>query len=265
MRELTAAITSLINAHLYEGEAGRELRRCAPRQSARCQELLTAALYEVLAQYVEADLVAGKLGAAEIEGLDSKLVHAAAAELLERSVDPVERVSMLALLTRATNLPAVQFPAGVYRDLSNKPVVEAQLLLGRSVQTGLPDERTVEEVSYLAAGEHVDERVQRMALASLSRPDTAESLNTAVRNLAEVHGWDWDGWSSSVALSLGLCGKACADVSAEVVGSVKEDRDNLAYAILARAPQADRGALLARFEPVMSEAARAEWIAELSE
>jgi hypothetical protein len=45
-------------------------------------------------QYVEPDLVAGKLGAAEIEGLDSKLVHEAAAELLERSADPVERVSI---------------------------------------------------------------------------------------------------------------------------------------------------------------------------
>ena len=252
VHELAATIASLIHAHLYEGEAGRELRDCAPRESGRCQELLSAALYEVLAQHIEADLVAGKLGAAEIESLDPELVHAAAAELLERSPDPVVRVSMLALLARATELRPLGFPSTVYLDLSRKPVVEAQLLLGRSAFTGLPDSKTVDEVGYLAAREGVDPRVQGMALAALARPSTADSLKSAVRALAQVHGPAWDGWRSNVAMALGMCGEACADVTAEVVAMVPEPSE-LALYVLRLMPRAERGAMLPRLAPMLSE------------
>jgi hypothetical protein len=262
--ELAASIASLMHAHLYEGEAGRELRRCAPRESEPCQELLSATLYEVLAQYVEGDLVAGKLGAAEIESLDPELVHAAAAQLLERSTDPVERVGLLALLTRATELKPVAFPTAVYRELSRKPVVEAQLLLGRSVHTGLPDARTIEEVAYLAAGQGVDPRVQGMALAALARPATADSLNGAVRTLARSHGPEWHGWRSTVAMALGICGKPCSDVTAEVVASSSE-ADALAEYVLQLTRRSDRSELVARLSPVLSESTLDQFRDDLGE
>jgi hypothetical protein len=219
---LVRSIAQLARDHLYESPAGQQLRGCVPQASVRCAELLSSALYEALAQHVEPALQDGTLDAAQLNGLDPERVHDAISGVLESSGDAIERVSALVLLDRSPQLPPGALPPGAYRELSQKPVVEAQLLLTRSVLAGLPDEGIAREVSFLASSAHVDSRVQGAALEALARASHGPQLAEAVRALAAQRDPSWSGWEESVAPALGRCGLACADAAVLVVAQAPD-------------------------------------------
>ena len=261
IRDVLREITELARAHLYEGESGQTYRQeCTALENERCKELFTGAAYEVLTQHIDAALLAGQLGAGDIAAMDTGLVHAEVSELLAGSTDPLERVCALELLQRSPKLKPVAFPAEVYRGLSAKPVIEANLLLTHGAMTGLPDEETIREVASLAGAATIDPRVQSKALASLATPSTVSLLKDAVRTLTATHEPDWSGWSADVAPALGRCGAACTDVTVDVVAGA-EDSARLAVRILHLTRPRDRSELLTRLSPALSP----EVIAQLKE
>jgi hypothetical protein len=192
---------------LHELPPWIEYEACRQKGGQGCEASWTAAVTLALTLAIHTT-ENQELGNALLDDRASGALRDAVAERMKSS-DPLQRITTLGLLgLNSRTLVEVDLPSEAYTDLSQRSMVENQLLLTRHVVKTLPSDAVATQVRAMALNSETDLRVLPIAVRALGHPRNAELLLDVTRHWLSPDG---QAMLDPVALLAALqrCGPAC--------------------------------------------------------